>query len=442
MRGVATRKAGKSPRSCISVVIISWVLIVAWLIFLWYCWKSGLLHSSKIAYVDKFINKTEHVIFDRVNKLKHIPTIIDTSSSHLDASIVVPKLYDVHVVFSTDCSGFQDWQTLVVFHSATVVGQLGPITRIASGCDSQKQAVLTALYKKLYPNYHVHFTPDFKHDKKSNKKYDFYNKPYGMEHWLENAMPPIQENVVIALIDPDFVFLRPLTTKIAGESNLIITSVNAAKESFEKIIRGKPVAQQYGLGAPWANDHHVHFNRTKICGAHSPCLEPDQSFAARHYSVGPPYMVEKSDMLRLTKAWTSFVPVVYEGYPHLLAEMYAYSMGAAHERLPHLQVDHYMVSNTDAGGEGWQWVDLLEDVCAPPQNGIYFPGKPLPTFAHHCQFYRAGEMGFQKRRIPHNIFSCESPLLLEPPVDLGFVDYKVNDAKVDGLGSPTFPHPS
>eukprot|EP01042_Synura_sphagnicola_P001000 gene1000-1128_t len=140
-------------------------------------------------------------------------------------------------------------------------------------------------------------------------------------------------------------------------------------------------------------------------------------------------MVEKSDMLRLTKAWTSFVPVVYEGYPHLLAEMYAYSMGAAHERLPHLQVDHYMVSNTDAGGEGWQWVDLLEDVCAPPQNGIYFPGKPLPTFAHHCQFYRAGEMGFQKRRIPHNIFSCESPLLLEPPVDLGFVDYKVNDAK-------------
>ena len=29
---------------------------------------------------------------------------------------------------------------------------------------------------------------------------------------------------------------------------------------------------------------------------------------------------------------------VYEGYPYLLAEMYAYSMAAAHERLPHLQV--------------------------------------------------------------------------------------------------------
>jgi hypothetical protein len=44
---------------------------------------------------------------------------------------------------------------------------------------------------------------------------------------------------------------------------------------------------------------------------------------------------------------------VYEDYPYLLAEMYAYSMAAAHEQLPHLQVDNYMVSSSDAGGEAW-----------------------------------------------------------------------------------------
>ncbi len=40
-------------------------------------------------------------------------------------------------------------------------------------------------------------------------------------------------------------------------------------------------------------------------------------------------------------------PRVYEGYPYLLAEMYAYSMAAAHEKLPHLQLWNYMVSNVD-----------------------------------------------------------------------------------------------
>lgn len=32
---------------------------------------------------------------------------------------------DIHVIFSTDCNPYQDWQSLFVFHSAKVVGQKG-----------------------------------------------------------------------------------------------------------------------------------------------------------------------------------------------------------------------------------------------------------------------------------------------------------------------------
>jgi hypothetical protein len=109
--------------------------------------------------------------------------------------------------------------------------------------------------------------------------------------------------------------------------------------------------------------------------------------------------------------------------------MYAYSMAAAHEKLPHLQVDHYMVSNVDAGGEGWPWVDQLADVCVPPEEDIeknqvtYYPGLPIPTVVHFCQSFRAGEFGFFKRRVPKNIFSCEHDLLLEPPRDLAKANY-------------------
>ena len=77
---------------------------------------------------------------------------------------------------------------------------------------------------------------------------------------------------------------------------------------------------------------------------------------------------------------------VYEGYPYLLAEMYAYSMAAAHDNLPHLQVENYMVSNTESSGEGWPLVDALEDACVPPDEGSW--KTPVCIFLlaafHHC----------------------------------------------------------
>ena len=49
----------------------------------------------------------------------------------------------------------------------------------------------------------------------------------------------------------------------------------------------------------------------------------------------------------------------------------------------------------------------------------------MPTVVHYCQFYLAGEMVFGKRRVPHDIFSCETPLLLEPSEALAAAGYKL-----------------
>jgi hypothetical protein len=98
--------------------------------------------------------------------------------------------------------------------------------------------------------------------------------------------------------------------------------------------------------------------------------------------------------------------------------MYAYSMAAAHERLPHFQVRQHMVSNVESDDEGWPWVDTLPNVCDPPVNDIFFPDKNLPTFVHFCQNYMVGNTGFAKRRVPENIFSCDSPLFVDLPNNL------------------------
>lgn len=74
---------------------------------------------------------------------------------------------------------------------------------------------------------------------------------------------------------------------------------------------------------------------------------------------------------------------------------------------------------------GWPWVDALgDDVAAAPKNGIYFPGQPLPTFVHYCQFYRAARIGFHKRRVPGDLFSCSEGLFVELPSGLARVDHK------------------
>ena len=322
---------------------------------------------------------------------------------------------NIHIIFSTDCQEYQDWQSLLLFHSAYVVGQRGRITRIASGCEPEKAALLSALYKRLYPRYDVHFTPDFSKDAKTNARYKFYNKPRGLKHWLEFANPPVGDNAIVALLDPDMIFLRALTTDLINDPNLLYDTRYYKKHNYEfpkKVEEGSPAAQLYGLGAPWTNENHRHFNKTILCGTGSPCLSVESNFGEHHYSVGPPYFVHKKDMIRLANTWTNLVPKVYEKYPFLLAEMYAYSMAAAHEVLPHTSVHHYMVSNTQAGGEGWDHVDALENICVrrDPVSNLFYPNSKLPILLHYCQSYGASSVGtFSKHNVHENTyFNCSS----------------------------------
>lgn len=137
---------------------------------------------------------------------------------------------------------------------------------------------------------------------------DFYNKPWGLKHWLDHSDPPIPDNMVVALLDPDMIFVRPITTQVKGNNNNLYSKQVTEADLPEKIGKGHPVAQTYGLGAPWTNDNHKKFNRGYICGEGSPCLKPNERFGAEHYSVGPPYIVQKEDLERIAETWTKFVP--------------------------------------------------------------------------------------------------------------------------------------
>eukprot|EP00571_Detonula_confervacea_P003132 CAMPEP_0172318164 /NCGR_PEP_ID=MMETSP1058-20130122/34019_1 /TAXON_ID=83371 /ORGANISM="Detonula confervacea, Strain CCMP 353" /LENGTH=191 /DNA_ID=CAMNT_0013032915 /DNA_START=169 /DNA_END=741 /DNA_ORIENTATION=- len=68
-----------------------------------------------------------------------------------------------YMVFSTDCTAYQDWQALVFFYNAHKVQQPGHVIRIASGCNPKQREKLTKFHEtkmsKLSSKFSVHFTP-------------------------------------------------------------------------------------------------------------------------------------------------------------------------------------------------------------------------------------------------------------------------------------------
>ena len=353
----------------------------------------------------------------------------------------------LHVIFSTDCGTFQHWQSYLFFHAALKVGQPGYVTRIASGCTDDELAAERRWHDEHIRNvmsdrFRIHFTPHFsgvKDEATGEVKgdYKFFNKPFGLRHFLEHgeltgltdptkadaAKPEDRGTMnrpddVVILCDPDMLLLRPILDDFSDERSTLIGPRRKTifKEQESHVVRaGHPYAQTYGLGTQWRK-----FDLVDIAGADSPALAVDQPTGAMYYPVGPPYLAAASDMHAIAVTWSDFAPRVHRQYPHLLAEMYAYCIAAAHLGLPHMMIDSLMVSSAGVGGEGWPLVNDIpsEEVCTfaqHPDNDKY----PVPNVVHYCQRYAVDKYFWGKRKTPHSIFTCDAPMLVDVPPDLG-----------------------
>ena len=87
-----------------------------------------------------------------------------------------------HIVFSTGCTPYFDWQSLGLAHSHASVRQYGKITRLVSQCaDDAARARSLQL-----PHMSTHEHPDFGVPAGNgvDDVYPQYNKPAGIVHWL------------------------------------------------------------------------------------------------------------------------------------------------------------------------------------------------------------------------------------------------------------------
>ena len=158
------RLARKEQHSCSPLTIAALFLLTIWVVFVVYCWRVGLIGYSNKPFDPHLLggDKDEGKVIENGESKENEG--VGLSISALDLQIppkkeksMFSKEYlnkvaasDIHVIFSTDCNPYQDWQSLFVFHSAYTVGQPGPITRIASGCNEEQQKKLKDLYGKLW----------------------------------------------------------------------------------------------------------------------------------------------------------------------------------------------------------------------------------------------------------------------------------------------------
>jgi hypothetical protein len=332
-----------------------------------------------------------------------------------------------HIVFSTGCSIFQDWQSYVFFYHALKSKQPGIITRIVSGCKPEEQEELQTVFNEQIASlvddgrFRLHFTPDYSLIKPSAGSYKYFNKPFGMLHWLTNELgfpnnaSKADYDSIVVLMDPDQIIMRPFRNN--DFSNTAWQFLEKDEVPQTMVDHGKPMGQQYGFGLQWKNS--INMTDFSLFGLDKPSPVSSMSFkdARRGYIVGPPYIATGNDMFKIVSKWTQFAIPVHDQYGHLLAEMFAYCISAAHQLLSHQTAGSFMVSDMHANrDEGWSYIDKLnkDNVCRHPND---FDPEQLPNVLHFCQRYGLGDYFFGKYRLPKNFLTCDSPLLAEPPMD-------------------------
>eukprot|EP00547_Thalassionema_nitzschioides_P008075 CAMPEP_0194224584 /NCGR_PEP_ID=MMETSP0156-20130528/37842_1 /TAXON_ID=33649 /ORGANISM="Thalassionema nitzschioides, Strain L26-B" /LENGTH=424 /DNA_ID=CAMNT_0038956227 /DNA_START=27 /DNA_END=1298 /DNA_ORIENTATION=+ len=349
---------------------------------------------------------------------------IKTSNLKVRTSKRKPRYF---MVFSTSCSPFQNWQAIAFFHFAHMIKQPGNITRLVSGCKQDEADALRKLHKEkislLSDRFHLHVTPDYKVGTGDQK---YWNKPNGLLDYMENVLgfpgnaAEYNEDIII-IVDPDMMLLRPIThdfrsMHVSWEGELTHTAVT----------HGHPIAQAYAYGAGWLTS--LNGNHSFVVGKDSPVNKLSVEDARKYYPAGPPYLATGKDMYNIAVHWVKFLPRLHVLFPHMMAEMHAYSMSAAHLNLPHRLSKEFMVSEV-GGKEGFHFLDGISrgDAC-----NASFPVKNLPLVLHYCQRYSLGRWFFNKYKLREDIFDCNAPLLRDPPLDVGTIyDWNIFPNGVD-----------
>ena len=362
--------------------------------------------------------------------------------------------YVFHIVFSSGCNALQDWQSYAFLYQVWKSGFTGNVTRVAS-CESKEAAQTlqrhfeTHIQQHMSNRFQLHITPDYSHLASDRHAYNFFNKPHGIHHWMTEGLHFPQQasqyqRTIIVLMDPDQFLLRPFEQDMTHGRELWTSE----STGYRTIQKGQPMAALYGFGGSFVDRLNVTELLTvpgiRERSSTSGLRTVTASLLARHYAVGPPYVVQAYDMYEIVTAWSQLVVPIYHQEMRgqspsnndaaFLAEMHAYSMAAAHLNLPHQVSKSFMISDPESGSEeAWtEWIDKTprddkgdkdKNESNDETNICSLNYRYMPHVYHYCQRVYIGPYFFSKYQVPKSppdddILACSHPLYQEAPANV------------------------
>jgi len=204
---------------------------------------------------------------------------------------------------------------------------------VASGCTEQEAATLRIVFREQIQTmptgdrFHLHLTPDFSTSVAEGVNYIFFNKPFGLLHWMENAMgwPKTldqHEDTIVVVLDPDQLVLRPFQVDYSRDESMMWHGVAETRTEFT-VQKGHPFGQYYALGAEWVTNANNDIPKIVKAALHASQSVADPNHPSsshlyhwtkeevlQNYVVGPPYIAVASDLYQIAKTWAAVaVPV-------------------------------------------------------------------------------------------------------------------------------------
>eukprot|EP01104_Vermistella_antarctica_P016602 TRINITY_DN5673_c0_g1_i1.p1 TRINITY_DN5673_c0_g1~~TRINITY_DN5673_c0_g1_i1.p1 ORF type:complete len:448 (-),score=65.13 TRINITY_DN5673_c0_g1_i1:74-1417(-) len=213
------------------------------------------------------------------------------------------------VVFSTEDKPYQNWQSLVLAYSFRKSNQGGCLARVVH---TNKTSLDEVAYSEVIPTFLAPMRTEFKLEGDILDNYKPGNKGVGVAHFVkalherQKDLPaPHVTNIVI--VDPDVIFLKPLTMYAE---------------------RGFPIAETYSY------IDKTRFHNAKMLDMF--CTKPDLV-----QNLGQPYVLHIEDLYKLAPKWvdlTSRLRFQLDKERNLgtrYADMWGYVIAAANLGLTH-----------------------------------------------------------------------------------------------------------
>ena len=336
-----------------------------------------------------------------------------------------------HFVFNIDCYNYkQNWQSFMLFYTFLLYYDEFSGSTLTELVSCKNLSYVSPWKEKLPSHVFTQTVADFqilRPDIVKESPYWPYNKPLALKQWLDSGKAP-DENAFVVVIDPDFMFLRPLSRE------------------FQNITVDQIVANHYDLG-----DWSVYPYISEVCNRTKNCTELPKDKKQQH-SVGVPNIMHMSTLQRIVDNWFNYtVMIKATGKGGWSDEQFAYIFSVVMANVEHIKRTDLMVSHAKPGTTNKQTNKQANKKSKQKKQtkinkqqkikkrfstscSIFFfsiewgemewSEKTPHYFIHYCQDYQVGnnkEWSWAKHDFHKDaVFKCENPPMQLAPNLPGF----------------------